>query len=56
MNNNENCPCKRTACKRHGDCQACREHHSSSQRKLLPTCDRLEARKKYDAYTDLEAK
>ena len=24
---NENCPCKRINCKRHGDCVACKEHH-----------------------------
>ncbi len=30
----QDCPCKRTACKRHGDCEACRAHHAESKRKL----------------------
>lgn len=25
----EDCPCKRRRCSRHGDCAACRAHHST---------------------------
>jgi hypothetical protein len=39
--NNENCPCKRTECERHGNCTACREHHSSLKGKSLTYCERL---------------
>lgn len=34
------CPCKRVNCARHGDCAACRKHHST--KKLLPTCERVQ--------------
>ena len=27
---------------RHGDCDACREHHHTSKRKLLTYCEKLE--------------
>lgn len=36
---NENCPCKRVKCERHGDCAACRAHHSSTK-KQLTACDK----------------
>ena len=29
----ENCPCKKENCPRHGDCEACRQHHTASKRK-----------------------
>lgn len=35
-----NCPCKRAKCERHGDCKACREHHNSGKRNIIPACDR----------------
>lgn len=38
----ENCPCKRINCPRHGDCAACREHHHASSRKPLTRCEKLE--------------
>ncbi len=40
MNNNENCSCKRTKCERHGDCDACRLHHTNDK-KNVPACDRI---------------
>ena len=38
----QNCPCKRTDCPRHGDCFACWEHHHASGRKPLTRCEKLE--------------
>lgn len=40
----EDCPCKREKCERHGNCSACREHHSSKRRP--PSCERMEQRAK----------
>lgn len=40
MIENPDCPCKRLKCERHGDCTACRKHHSE-EKKTPPTCDRL---------------
>ncbi len=37
---NTDCPCKRVKCERHGDCEACREHHHTSLRKPLTSCER----------------
>lgn len=37
---NEDCPCKRLQCERHGNCLACRTHHAE-KKKYLPACDRL---------------
>lgn len=31
--NQASCPCKRTNCPRHGDCDACRAHHQASKRR-----------------------
>lgn len=30
---NNNCPCKKKKCERHGDCDACRAYHAESKRK-----------------------
>lgn len=39
------CPCKRTSCERHGDCERCREyHHSKSSGKALTRCEKLKKR------------
>jgi hypothetical protein len=43
-NKNDNCPCKRTKCERYGDCIACKEHHNTSDKKLLTACERIEAK------------
>ena len=32
---NENCPCKRKKCERHGKCDECRKHHAESERQSL---------------------
>ena len=37
---NENCPCKKKKCPRHGDCTACREHHAASKRQRPVACQR----------------
>lgn len=29
---NENCPCKKKKCERHGNCDECRKHHAQSKR------------------------
>lgn len=42
MYDKENCPCKRVNCVRYGDCEACRKHHSSMDKKELTSCERLE--------------
>ena len=28
---NENCPCKKKKCERHGNCDECRKHHVESK-------------------------
>jgi hypothetical protein len=33
------CPCKKLKCERHGNCDACREHHLTKKR-YPPYCDR----------------
>lgn len=39
MTVNENCPCTRSKCDRHGHCSECRAHHSDSSRPR--PCERL---------------
>lgn len=34
------CPCKKRNCPRHGDCEACREHHANSKRQRPVKCER----------------
>lgn len=36
----KDCPCKRTKCERHGQCDICREHHKL-KKKTLPYCERM---------------
>jgi hypothetical protein len=36
---NPACPCKRTACERHGNCAECREHHITVKH-FAVYCDR----------------
>lgn len=38
------CPCKRIHCVRHGDCEACWNHHHAPGKKMLTTCERLKAK------------
>lgn len=54
---NENCPCTRTKCERHGKCDECRQHHHSmTGRKALTRCEKLEnkAQKKADKARERE--
>lgn len=44
---NENCPCKKKNCPRHGDCEACRIHHAASNRKRPVYCDRKISLRKF---------
>ncbi len=37
---NPTCPCKKKSCPRHGDCEACRKHHSESKHKRPVYCDK----------------
>ncbi len=37
---NENCPCKKKKCERHGDCEACRAYHSQSKRHRPVACEK----------------
>lgn len=34
----DNCPCKSVNCERHGNCEACQEHHKAKGN--LPACER----------------
>lgn len=44
---NENCPCKKKKCPRHGDCDNCRRHHAESMRKRPVYCERKIAVRKF---------
>ena len=37
---NENCPCKKKKCARHGKCDECRKHHSESARQRPVYCEK----------------
>ena len=37
---NENCPCKKRDCSRHGDCEVCRSYHIASRSKKSIYCER----------------
>lgn len=39
-NTDPTCPCKKKSCPRHGDCDACRQHHAESKRQRPVYCDR----------------
>lgn len=40
--NRIDCPCKRTECERHGNCDACKAyHHGKTSGKLLTRCEKL---------------
>lgn len=40
----EKCPCRKSNCKYHGDCEACMNHHYNMERKTKTQCDRLKAK------------
>lgn len=44
---NDNCPCKREKCERHGDCEVCRAHHTD--KKHPPYCERKKRIRKHCA-------
>lgn len=44
---NENCPCKKRSCPRHGDCEACRRHHAESKHQRPIYCERKIAIRKF---------
>lgn len=37
---NENCPCRRKRCERHGNCEECRKHHAESKRQIPVACEK----------------
>ena len=37
---NENCPCKREGCERHGNCDECRRFHTECKPELPVFCER----------------
>lgn len=37
---NNNCPCKKKKCERHGNCAACRDHHAEKQRRYPVACEK----------------
>ena len=37
---NENCPCKKKNCERHGKCHECRKHHALSKSKRPIACEK----------------
>ena len=37
---NENCPCKKKKCERHGKCDECRKHHAESKRQRPVYCEK----------------
>ncbi len=41
--NHIDCPCKRTECERHGNCDVCKAyHHGKTSGKSLTRCEKLE--------------
>ena len=44
MTINENCPCKRKKCERHGKCDECRKHHAESKRQRPVACEKEKKR------------
>ena len=41
---NENCPCKKEKCERHGKCDECREYHAASKRQRPVYCEKEKKR------------
>lgn len=37
---NENCPCKKKKCIRHGKCDECKKHHAESKARMPVYCER----------------
>lgn len=42
----KSCPCKRTKCVRHGNCEECIAHHKEKETKYEPYCMRKSSKKK----------
>lgn len=42
----KDCPCRRKACARHGDCGACRAHHASLEQKYPCACEKKGSQEK----------
>ena len=40
-----NCPCRRTKCTRHGNCEECIAHHNENETKYKPYCMRKSNKK-----------
>lgn len=52
-NGAESCSCKRVQCERHGNCEACMEHHRTNKR-YDPYCKRKGRRKEKPAKKDVK--
>lgn len=37
---NENCPCKKKKCERHGKCDECRKHHAEYKHQRPVACEK----------------
>lgn len=44
MKEKKDCPCRRVHCERHGDCEACHDHHHAPGKKMPTACARLRAK------------
>ena len=40
MKKNENCPCVRKKCERHGKCDECRKHHAEAKQQRPVYCEK----------------
>ena len=38
--NDQECPCRKKSCPRHGNCAECRAHHENSKRQRPVACER----------------
>lgn len=41
---NENCPCKKKTCERHGKCDECRKYHAESKSQRPVACEKAKKR------------
>ncbi|HOA33592.1 MAG TPA: hypothetical protein PKO20_03220 [Clostridiales bacterium] len=44
------CICKWKSCKRHGNCEECKEHHKTHPKYPVPFCKRNERKKGHDIF------
>lgn len=44
---NQNCPCKKINCPRHGNCKECKQYHHSSSLFMLTKCERINLKQSF---------